>query len=175
MPDEARLEQTGNGLVPSFDGWFVVNAAYTPWWQSDYFGASTSHEGKLEFPEYGMNIHVLWPGQPNGLYHRESVQEDFLVVSGECVLVVEGEERRLKAWDFVHCPPWTKHIFVGAGEGPCVIVMVGSRAGGSEILYAVDEVAAKYDASVLEETSNPDEAYARFGPEDWATYGGWLP
>ena len=87
------------------------------------------------------------------------------------MLVVEGEERQLKAWDFVHCPPWTKHIFVGAGDGLCVIVMVGSRAGGSEIVYAVDDVAAKHDASVREETSNPDEAYARFGPEDWATYG----
>ena len=127
MPDEARLEQTENGLVPSFDGWFVVNAADTPWWQSEYFGASTSHEGKLEFPEYGMNIHVLWPGQPNGLYHRESVQEDFLVVSGECLVLIEGEERRLKPWDFVHCPAGTDHIFVGAGEGPCVIVLGARR------------------------------------------------
>ena len=96
---------------------------------------------------------MLLPGQ-RGLYHGELGQEDFLVVSGECVLVIEGEERRLQAWDFVHCPPWTKHIFVGAGDGPCVIVMAGSRAGGFDVVYAVNEVAAKHDASVLEETSN---------------------
>ena len=89
------------------------------------------------------------------MYHGESGQEDFLVVSGECVLVIEGEERRLRAWDFVHCPPWTQHVFVGAGDGPCVIVMTGSRAGGFEVLYPVNEVAAKHDASVLEETSKP--------------------
>ena len=29
------------------------------------------------------------------------------VVSGEAALVVEGEERHLRAWDFVHCPPGT--------------------------------------------------------------------
>ena len=103
---------------------------------------------------------------------KESDQDALRLGDG---VLDRGQERALEAWDFVHCPPWTKHIFVGAGQGPCVIVMVGSRAGGSEILYAVDEVAAKYDASVLEETSHPDEAYARFGPEGWAVYGGWLP
>jgi uncharacterized cupin superfamily protein len=161
MPDEAPLEQTENGLQPKFDGWFVVNAADTPWWQGDYFGATTSHEGKLEFPEYGMNIQVLLPGQPNGLYHRESVQEDFLVVSGECLVLIEGQERRLKAWDFVHCPAGTEHIFVGAGEGPCVIVMVGSRAPGT-ITYPVSELAARHGASAHAETDTPKEAYAPF-------------
>ena len=165
MPDEARLEQTENGRVPSFDGWFVVNAADTPWWQSDYFGASTSHEGKLEFPEYGMNIHVLWPGQPNGLYHRESVQEDFLVVSGECLVLIEGEERRLKAWDFVHCPAGTDHIFVGAGEGPCVVVAVGARKPGRGIRYPVNELALRYGAGVEQETTDAREAYARFAED----------
>ena len=178
MPDavpEATLTKTENGLVPEAEGWFVLNARDAVWIRSEERGLDTYLEGRQEWTELGFRIQVLMPGQRNGLYHGERGQEDFLVVSGECVLVVEGEERQLRAWDFVHCPPWTKHIFVGAGEGPCVIVMVGSRAGGSEILYPVDEVAAKYDASVLEETSNPDEAYARFGPEDWATYGGWLP
>ncbi|MGN6799982.1 MAG: cupin domain-containing protein [Gaiellaceae bacterium] len=113
---------------------------------------------------------------PAGLYHGESGQEDFLVVAGECVLVIEGEERRLNAWDFVHCPPWTQHVFVGAGRGPCVIVMAGSRAGGFEVIYPVDEVAARYGASVLEETSKPAEAYAHFGPEKRSAYReGWLP
>ena len=110
------------------------------------------------------------------MYHGEQGQEDFLVVSGECLLVIEGEERHLKAWDFVHCPPWTKHTFVGAGDGPCVIVMAGSRAGGFEVVYAVNDVAAKHGASVLEETSKPDEAYAHFGPEERTAYAeGWLP
>lgn len=128
----------------------------------DYFGASTSFEGDKEFPEYGINIHVLWPGQPNGLYHEESVKEDFLVLSGECVVLIEGEERALKAWDFVHCPAGTAHIFVGAGEGPCVIVMAGSRAEGATILYPVSELARKHGASAPEEKTVPNEAYASF-------------
>ncbi|HZO62135.1 MAG TPA: cupin domain-containing protein [Gaiellaceae bacterium] len=163
MPDEARLERTENGLVPRDGGWFVVNAADTPWWQSGTFGASTSFEGEGEaaFPELGMNIHVLWPGQPNGLYHQDSAQEDFLVVSGECLVLIEGEERRLKAWDFVHCPGGTDHIFVGAGDGPCVIVMAGSRAP-STILYPVSELADRHGAGAKEETTVPREAYAPF-------------
>jgi gentisate 1,2-dioxygenase len=92
------------------------------------------------------------------------------------VLVIEGEERRLKAWDFVHCPPWTHHVFVGAGDGPCVIVMAGGRAGGFEVVYPVSEAAAKYGASVAEETSDPDEAYASLGPEERVAYrDGFLP
>ncbi len=161
MVREAPLAQTENGLTPAGEGWFVVNAAETPWWQSDYFGASTSFEGEPEFPEYGINIHVLWPGQPNGLYHRESVQEDFLVVAGECLVLIEGEERRLKTWDFVHCPAGTDHIFVGAGEGPCVLVMAGSRAP-STIVYPVSELAARHGASAAAETDAPKEAYAPF-------------
>jgi uncharacterized cupin superfamily protein len=161
MPDEARFEQTEHGLAPSGDGWFVLNARDAVWWQSGTFGASTSFEGEPEFPEFGMNVHVLWPGQPNGLYHRESVQEDFLVVAGECVLLIEGEQRALKAWDFVHCPAGTDHIFVGAGEGPCVIVMAGSRAPGT-IVYPVSELARTYGAGAEQETGVPKEAYAPF-------------
>ena len=107
---------------------------------------------------------MLFPGQ-RGLYHRKSGQEDFLVVAGECVLVIEDEERRLNTWDFVHCPRWTNHVFVGAGEGPCVIVMTGSRAGGFDVVYPVNEVAAKHGASVIEETSKPTEAHGNFGPK----------
>ena len=179
MPEsvpEAQLKQVELGLVVESEGWFVVNARDVRWVRSEARGQDTDFEGKQEFPELGFRIHVLEPGQRNGMYHGESGQEDFLVVSGECVLVIEGEERLLKAWDFVHCPPWTQHIFVGAGDGPCVIVMTGSRAGGSKILYPVNEVAAKHGASVLEETSKPDEAYANSGPEAWSAYrDGWLP
>jgi uncharacterized cupin superfamily protein len=161
MVERARLEQTENGLVPSGEGWFVLNARDAAWWRSEYFGASTSFEGEPEFPEYGVNIHVLWPGQPNGLYHRESVQEDFLVVSGECLVLIEGEEHRLGRWDFVHCPAETEHIFVGAGEGPCVIVMAGSRAPAT-IVYPVSDLAATHGASAEQETGVPREAYAPF-------------
>jgi uncharacterized cupin superfamily protein len=158
------------------EGWFVLNARDVPSWRHEEKGQGTDFEGKQEFAQLGFQLHVLVPGQ-HGVYHGESGQEDFLVVSGECVLVIEGEERRLKAWDFVHCPPWTQHVFVGAGHGPCVIVGAGSRVGGCAVLYPLNEVAAKYDASVLEETSKWEEAHARFGQgERSAAYReGWLP
>ncbi len=172
---EAQLTETEKGLIPEGEGWFVLNARDASWIRSEERGQDTDFEGRQEWSDLGFRIHVLMPGQRNGMYHGERGQESFLVVSGECVLVVEGEERRLHAWDFVHCPPWTKHVFVGAGEGPCVIVMVGSRTGGLEVVYSVDDVAAKHGASVLEETSDPNEAYARLGPEERTAYGGWLP
>jgi uncharacterized cupin superfamily protein len=173
---EAQLKRTEAGLIAQGEGWFVLNARDVSWIRSEERGQDTDFEGGQEWPQLGFRIHVLMPGQRNGMYHRERGQEDFLLVAGECVLVIEGEERRLKAWDFVHCPPWTHHVFVGAGEGPCVIVMTGGRAGGFEAVYPVNEVAAKHGASVLEETSKPAEAYARFGPEERSAYReGWLP
>jgi uncharacterized cupin superfamily protein len=179
MPDsvpEATLKKTDAGLIPEGEGWFVLNARDVSWIRSEERGQDTDFEGEQEWNQLGFRIHVLLPGQRNGMYHRERGQEDFLVVSGECVLVVEGEERRLKAWDFVHCPAWTHHVFVGAGDGPCVIVMAGSREGGFEAVYSVDELAAKYGASVPEETSSSQEAYAGFGPEERTAYReGWLP
>jgi quercetin dioxygenase-like cupin family protein len=172
---EAQLKQTELGLVPEGAGWFVLNARDVTWIRSEDRGQDTDFEGRQKWSQLGFRIQVLSPGQ-HALYHGELGQEDFLVVAGECVLVIEGEERHLKQWDFVHCPPWTKHTFVGAGDGPCAIVMVGNRVGGFEVVYAVDEVAAKYGASVLEETSKPDEAYAHFGPEERSAYAeGWLP
>ncbi len=172
---EADLKRTDAGLIPQGEGWFVLNARDASWIRSEERGQDTDFEGGQEWPQLGLRIQVVAPGQ-RGMYHCERGQEDFIVVSGECVLVIEGEERRLKAWDFVHCPPWTKHVFVGTGDAPCVIVMTGSRAGGFEVLYPVNGVAAKHDASVLEETSSPDEAYARWGPEERSGYGeGLLP
>jgi uncharacterized cupin superfamily protein len=159
---EAELRSTEEGLVPEGEGWFVINARDARWFESDELGSATIFEGEPRFSQLGFHVEVLQPGQPNGMYHSESNQEDFLVVAGECVLVVEGEERRLKAWDFVHCPPWTEHIFVGAGDGACVIVMVGARDPGRDIVYPVDATAAKHGASVDQETPNPQEAYARF-------------
>jgi len=172
---EAELKKTDAGRIPQGDGWFVLNARDVSWIRSAERGQDTDFEGAQEWAQLGFRIQVVAPGQ-RSMYHGERGQEDFLVVSGECLLVIEGEERRLKPWDFVHCPPWTKHAFVGAGKEPCVIVMVGSRAGGFEVVYAVDDVAAKHDASVLAETSKPDEAYAGWGPEERTAYvEGWLP
>ena len=172
---EAELKKTDAGLIPQGEGWFVLNARDASWIRSEERGQDTDFEGGQEWAQLGFRIQVVAPGQ-RGVYHGERCQEDFLVVSGDCLLVIEGEERRLKAWDFVHCPPSTRHVFIGAGDEPCVIVMVGGRVGGFEVLYAVSEVAAKHDASVLEETTSPDEAYARWGPEERSRYGeGWLP
>jgi uncharacterized cupin superfamily protein len=109
----------------------------------------------------GLNVQILQPGQPNCRYHSEPVQEDFLVLHGECLVILEGEERPLRQWDFVHCPPGTEHVFVGAGEGPCAILMIGSRREDG-VHYPVNELAAKYDASVSEPTDDPAQAYA-----DW--------
>jgi uncharacterized cupin superfamily protein len=172
---EAQLAQTEKGLIVESEGWFVLNACDATWIRSEERGQDTDFEGKQEWTQLGFRIQILSPGQ-RGVYHRERGQEDFLVVSGECILVIEGEERRLEAWDFVHCPPWTHHTFVGAGDGHCVLVMTGSRAAGFEVVYPVNEVAAKHDASVLEETSSPDDAYAAWGPEERSAYReGWLP
>ena len=115
----------------------------------------------MRFSQVGINIGVLAPGQPACMYHGEDEQKDFLVLHGECLLLIEGEERRLRAWDFVHCPAGTDHIFVGAGDGPCVIVMVGSRAPHT-IVYPVSELARKHGAGAEQETDSPPEAYAPF-------------
>ena len=179
MP-EARVEDLGSGLTPVTEGWFVVNVRDAEWWSSETRGARCSFESEygdpaIEFTQLGINVTVLEPGQ-TVLYHAEENQESFLVVLGECDLIVEGEERRLQAWDFFHCPPWTEHGFAGAGEGPCVIVMTGSRAVGFEVVYPVNEVAARHGASVREETSKPADAYAHFGAEQRSAYrDDWLP
>ena len=158
---EAQLRETEHGLAPEGEGWYVVNARDVVWEDDGAFGVFTNFQGEVRFPQYGFNLAVLEPGQPNCLYHREDEQEDFLVLSGECLLLVEGEERRLRAWDFVHCPAWTEHVFVGAGEQPCVLLLVGTRTDGG-VVYPMSELAAKYGASAEQETDSPREAYARF-------------
>jgi uncharacterized cupin superfamily protein len=152
---------------------FVANARQVTWRGREGLGRWANLEGDAEFEQLGFQLVVLDPGVPACMYHGESAQENFLVVSGECVIVIEGEERRLKQWDFVHCPSMTEHVFVGAGDGPCAIVMVGARMWKEreeEIIYPVNELTAKYDASVVEETPDPAEAYARFTRIDPAPY-----
>jgi uncharacterized cupin superfamily protein len=181
---EATLQDSGSGLEPASDGWFVVNVRDAQ--------CLTSENGEKEpsgsecvfesqdfwFRQFGFRVHVLPPGQPNGLYHAESGQEDFLVLSGECTLIVEGEERRLGQWDFFHSPPHTEHIFIGAGDGPCVLLMAGARSADESIRYPVSELAARHGASVHEETTDADAAYVgRFEPSrrERPAYWGDLP
>ncbi len=177
---EAELEQTEIGLVTSGEGWFVLNARESMWLHAEGRSARCHFEGRMFFDEVGINIGVHQPGEAMAMYHWEADQEDFLVVSGEGVLIVEGEERPLKQWDFVHCPPGTKHVLVGAGTGPFVVVAIGARErsvdnpewGG----YTPDPTAAKYGASVERETNEPNEAYAHLEDQKPARYReGWLP
>ena len=168
MVDEARLEESESyaGVAPATEGWFVVNVQDASWITNDAFGAACIFEGNdVDFPHIGFTLGVIQPGQPSGLYHREANQENFLVLSGECLLLIEDEERRLRAGDFVHCPPGTDHIFVGAGEGPCVIFMAGARTGWPDkkgIVYPRSDLARRHGAGVEEETSKPSEAYVPF-------------
>ncbi len=172
---EAPLEDSGSGLAPAGEGWFVVNVGETAWITSKTFGSGCGFESKAApFQQLGINVSVMLPGEPNCLYHSESQQEDFLVLFGECRLLVEGEERLLHAWDFVHCPAGTEHVFVGAGDGPSGVLMVGARTPDEQLLYPVSELAARYGASAEQETDSAPEAYARFTrprPERPASWG----
>jgi uncharacterized cupin superfamily protein len=162
---EAALEQTEHGLVPKGDGWFVLNARGARWFERQGRGFICGFEGEPEFPQVGIYLYVLGPGEPMSMYHWEADQEDFLVLAGEALLIVEGEERPLRTWDFVHCPAGTKHVIVGAGSGPCVVLAVGARdrsTGPDWGGYPVDEAALRHGAGVEQETTLAEEAYARF-------------
>lgn len=166
--NEARLEDSGSGLSPTSEGWFVVNVRDATWLTSqDGEKRSTGAECNFdsphaEFNQLGVRIHVLSPGESNGLYHRENKQEDFLVLHGECTLLVEGEERPMRQWDFFHSPAGCEHIFVGAGAGPCAILMVGARGPDWSVVYPASEFAQRHGVAAPQETTNPDEAYADF-------------
>jgi uncharacterized cupin superfamily protein len=164
---EAPLVQTEAGLVSEGRGWFVVNAREARWVRREGRGDMapltgwSDEEAEANFPEFGVNLFVLGPGEPMSMYHGESSQEDFLVLAGTCVLIVDGQERHLQRWDFVHCPEWTEHTIVGAGDAPCVVLAVGGR-GYEGIRYPLDEVATRHGASSEVETDSPAVAYARF-------------
>ncbi len=173
MVPEAPLKRTEHGLEPAGDGWFVLNAREAKWLDG-HFGAYARFEGDTRFPKLGFNIAVLSPGQPACYYHGEDEQEDFVVLAGECLLLIEGEERQLRQWDVVHCPAWTEHVFVGAGGGPCAILAVGTRSGGG-VVYPRSEVALRHRAGVERETHEPREAYAEIPPDREVGYRlGWL-
>jgi uncharacterized cupin superfamily protein len=157
---EAKIEETENGHVPADDGWFILNLDDIAWETVEGGGTWCVFESpSAPSRTLGIGVHVLPPGETSGMYHTESDQEGFLVLAGECLLIVEGEERRMGPWDYFHCPPGTEHITVGAGDGPCAILMVGARTPGKSILYPVEEAAARHGASVETETTSPREAY----------------
>jgi uncharacterized cupin superfamily protein len=185
MVREAQLEDAGNGLIPASQGWFVLNAREARWFDKPGQGYSVpltgydEYEAETFFPMLGMAIRVVDPGEPTGTYHWETEQEDFLVLAGEGLLIVEGEERPLKQWDFVHCPPETRHAFVGSGDGPCVLLCASSRQfqkDGPWGFYCADETAARHNASSSEDTQDGSIASARFAPEQQTRYrDGLLP
>ena len=140
--------------------WYVDNVREFPWFVNEKFGARGFLVPFDDDIQVGVRIHVLEPGKPSTMYHRETGQEGFLVVEGELLLIVDGEERTLKQWDYFHCPPGTTHAFVGAGDGPCVMVTLGLRGGS--IVYEVNATALAHGAGVEEETDTPSVAYAPF-------------
>jgi len=157
-------------MVEEAGGWFVVNVKDAPWFANAGFGRMTGFEDpENRFPQTGVRLYLLEPGKPNCRYHRESAQEDFLVLSGKCKMLVNGEERSLGAWDFVHCPPGVTHVFVGDGDGPCAILMIGHRPKDVEIFYPDNELARRHGAETSEPTPDPKVAYAdapRWEPTD---------
>jgi len=177
MIPEAPLEDTEHGRIPVGEGWFVLNAKDARWRHNGQGGKLTFFEGNAEMWQLGVNVSVLGPGEPMAMYHHESEQEDFLVLAGEPLLIVEGQERPLRPWDLVHCPPGTNHVIVGAGNGPSVVVAVGTR-GAEEGwgAYTVDETARRHGAGVEEETTEARVAYSRFPGDRFSRYEeGWLP
>jgi uncharacterized cupin superfamily protein len=189
MVPEAPLDQTEHGLAAAGEGWFVLNARAARWRHAESRRASLRFEGETDFAQIGITLVVLGPGEPMAMYHWETDQEDFLVLAGEALLIIEGEERPLRQWDFVHCPAETKHVIVGAGDVPCTVLAVGAREhqttrapdgtlqwaedwGG----YTVDEAALRHGAGVEVETTDEDQAYARWPKSEPTRYrDGWLP
>jgi len=182
---EGHLKKTEHGMVYQGGGWFVVNAEEVRWRESEGIGRSTNFGGDIIFDQIGIGINVLAPGQPLSMYHLESDEEDFLILSGTATLLVEGQERPLRRWDFVHCPPYTEHTIVAGPEG-CVVFGVGARERHTEIgpdgervgkegesEYTVDDTALEHGAGI-EPGTPQDEAYSRFPPRRYVRYGGWL-
>lgn len=159
---EAKIELTPTGRMPADDGWFILNLAEIGWATVPGGGTWCVLESPAARSKtLGIGVHILPPGETPGMYHWESEQEGFLVLSGECLAIVEGQERRMKAWDYLHCPPQTAHITIGAGDGPepCAILMVGTRSADEEVRYLADPAATRRGAAVPVETDSPAVAY----------------
>ena len=174
---EAQLAPVPDGgLAPDGEGWFVLNAKDAAWLDGA-LGKYTGWEGgNFRFPQLGINLNVMAPGEPMTMYHRENAQEDFLVLSGECVAIVDGQERALEQWDLLHVPAGVDHAIVGAGDGASVVLAVGARTGteDDDLVYPAEPVAQKHGAAVAETTSLPAEAYKRFSFRKSGYEDGWL-
>jgi uncharacterized cupin superfamily protein len=160
-------------MIEERGGWFVVNVKDANWRAHPVFGKGCSFEMQGQFPQTGVNLRLLEPGKPACRYHREEAQEDFLVLAGECLLLVNGEERPLKAWDYVHCPPGVTHVFVGAGNGPCAILMIGHRPAEEQLFYPQSELARTYGAEAPEPTPEPRVAYSDVSPPESIDSPAW--
>lgn len=157
--------------------WYVVDAREGEWSDRGPRGFVRELVGDRD-ARVGANLFVLEPGQPMSMYHWEADQEGFLVLAGEALLIVEDEERPLRAWDYFHCPPNVPHTIVGAGDGPATILAIGAREhrGAGWGGYPYSDVAMRHDASAEEETTDPHAAYARFPERQPGEYReGWLP
>jgi uncharacterized cupin superfamily protein len=179
MAEEAELKHGPTGLVPVDEGWFVLNARDARWHHAPGRSAVCEFEGETPFAQLGINLSVLWPGQAMSQYHWEADQEDFLVLGGQALLIIEGEERPLRAWDLIHCPPRVSHVIVGAGTTPCVVMAVGARDQSTGVdwgAYPVDPAALRHRAGVERETTEPQEAYAGMPRRKPVAFdSGWLP
>ena len=172
---EAKLVEIEGRVKPASDGWFVINVADSVSMGIDDSQYGFHFEGAPRaFPHFGVNVTVLGPGKPAAMYHAEAGQEAFLVLEGECMLIVEDQERRLRKWDFVHCPPYTAHVIVGDGDAPCALLMIGARNAGTDLIYPASQVAAKYGASVNDDTEDRSKAYAGWPPLQRQRYP-WPP
>jgi uncharacterized cupin superfamily protein len=161
--DEAPLERTEAGVGPTSDGWFIVNIAEAIGVGRVGLGVAATFGSVYDDPRpYGVNVHVLQPGEPSCMYHRDNCEEMFLVLSGECVAVVEDQERRMTRGDFLKTPVGCAHVLIGAGDGPCAILMAGPNIEPDDVYYPESEVAGRHGAAVEQATAEPKEAYARF-------------
>jgi uncharacterized cupin superfamily protein len=161
---EAAIEETEHGRVPADDGWFILNLADMAWATVPGGGTWSVFEApSAPSKRLGIGVHVLPPGETPGFYHLEDEQEGFLVLSGECLAIVEGQERRMGQWDYLHCPPGTAHITVGTGDEPCAILMVGTRSPDHGLHYPAEPAAARHGAAVAVATDSAREAYAGRG------------
>lgn len=158
---EARIEETPAGRVPADAGWWILNVAEIAWTTVPGGGTWCVFEAPSAPSEtLGIGVHVLPPGESPGKYHAEEDQEGFLVLDGACLAIVEGEERPMRQWDYLHSPPGTAHITIGTGDEPCTLLMVGTRGRGERTQYLADPVAARHGVAVSTPTEDSREAYA---------------
>jgi Cupin domain len=179
---EASVRMSKNGLVTDGEGWFVVNARESRWRDEGPLGSYCTFEGKRAIPAFRDQYQRPRAGRDDGDVPPRDRQEAFLILAGECTLIVEGRGRQLVAWDFFYCPPGTGHSIVAAGRQAAVVLAVGARGRGvgGGVVYPVCKAAARYGASVARETTSSAAAYAKARARQprstWVKYRpGWLP